>query len=384
TGGGFLSEWNAGKEAPKKRKKDSSHPEFSATTSVPGFMDQEEGAPESLFLTGEPHCGICSNTLPKAGLPLGYPTNARPSQSQGYHIPTSAPNQGTVFEDFKDKGKNPDYKTSEYRGFGRVNFPSCLDTAQAHNDKLLKQHSKKGGEQYLKFMTQSMALNKDRYDNFFEKLGEKEKSRDDLKRQMVQYPIPENPNTFMPYCPSPLWKPNEESEEDQRYEELRQKIQLERLIISISRSFEKVLKKGEIEIDESEEENIDPVAVNNCLIKAMNSGETPDLNIVKIIRLIIFEEVGTKYGAYLQARPEVIYTIARALGLAGVHVRIYMRGEPDENGENDLELSQVFVIQDDGTVIEVEGDEVDQYPEPANGNIDIEHMGGNHFEALDD
>lgn len=382
TGGGYHSEWNAGKEVPKKKQKGSGHPEFSATTSVPGFMSKGDDAPESLFLTGEPHCGICSNTLPKAGLPLGYPTNARPSQSQGYNIPKSTPNINQVFKDFSGGGKNPDYNTTDYQGFGKDKFPSCLDTAPGHNDKLLKQHAKKGGEQYLKFMTQSMALNKDRIDNFFEKLGSQEKSRDDLKRQMAQYPIPENPNTFMPYCPSPLWKPNEESEDDQQYEENRQKILLERMILSIAQSFEKIQKKGELEIEQSEVDDIDPVAVNNCLITAMNGGQSASLENVGLIRFIIREQVGTPFGNYLQARPEVIFTIAKALGLIGKHVRIYRAGEEDENGEYDLELSQVFIIQNDGTVIEVEGDEVDQYPEPSNGYIDIEHLGGNHFEAL--
>ncbi len=381
TGEGFHSEWRAGKEVPQKRHKNSSHPEFSATSSVPEFMNKKGNAPQSLFLTGEPHCGICSNTLPKSGLPLGYPTNARPSQSQGYNIPATAPNLPNIFGDFKG---SPNYNTPQYQGYKKENFPSCLDTAPEHNKKLAKQHSKKGGEQYLRYMAQSMALNKDRIDNFFEKLGPGEKGREDLKRQMVQHPIPENPNTFMPYCPSPLWKPNEESEVDKKYEEDRQKILLQRLILSIAQSFEKIQQKGELEIEESEVDDIDPVAVNNCLITAINGGEAASLESVGLIRFIIRDQVGTPYGNYLQARPEVIYTIAKALGLVGKHIRIYRAGEEDEEGYYDLELSQVFIIQNDGTVIEVEGDEVGDYPAPANGYIDIEHMGGNHFEALKD
>lgn len=389
TGSGYHSEWNAGQQLPKKRFKGSSHPEFSATTSVPEFMGKSSDAPSSLFMTGEPHCGLCSNTLPKSGLPLGYPTNAQPSQSQGYNIPMSAPNISGVFNDFSGGGKNPDYQTPDYRGFNREHFPSRLEKAPSYNNRLEEQHKKKGGEQYMKYMTQSMALTKDRYDSFFEQIGNGDMERDDLKRQMAQHPVPEHPQTFMPYCPSPLREPND-SEEDKLYEKQRQKILADRIIIAIAQAFKKIMGKGKPDMDlkEGEEEFLKPVAINNCLITAINGGAPAALDIVGVIRFLIKEQVGTPYGNYLQARPEVIYTIAQALQLTGRHIRIYMgnRNEDSEEASEgyDLELSQVFIIQGDGSVIEAEGDEVDDYPPPANGYIDIEHMGGNHFEVLGD
>lgn len=386
TGNGFHSEWNAGRFVPKKRFKDDSHPEFSATTSVPEFMGKQEDAPSSLFVTGEPHCGICSNTLPKSGLPLGYPTNARPSQSQAYNIPTSTPHMDQVFGDFSGRGQNPDYETPEYKGFRREHFPPRLETAPSYNKKLEEQHSDKGGEQYMKFMAQSMALNKDRYDNFFENLGEGDMERDDLKRQMAQYPVPEHPQTFMPYCPSPLYKPTD-SEEDQSYEKQRQKLLAERIIIAIAQALKKIVDSGgelEIELKEGEIDYLQPLAINNCLITAINGGVAASLDIVGLIRFLIREQVGTPYGAYLQARPEVIYTIAQALQLTNRHIRIYTAGQDTESEEStgeDDRPSQLFIIQGDGSVIEAEGDEMDEYPPPTNGYIDIEHMGGNHFAA---
>src|SRR5690606_22593107 len=121
TGTGIHSEWNnydslhvskrrklndeteEKKTTKKKKKTKKKEPEqiTGITSSFGDFMNNRNT--NSFFYTGEPHCGLCTDTLRKSGLPLTYPTRARPPQSQAYSIPDNVPNQNEIKKHFGSK-----------------------------------------------------------------------------------------------------------------------------------------------------------------------------------------------------------------------------------------------------------------------------------------
>jgi len=429
TGEGYHSEWRDFDERRKRRKLEPVKEEevdeeeneevgeavdeetetipsdITFTTSLPDFMGKGSDAPGGLYLTGDPHCGICSLTLDKAGLPVTYPTRAIPISSPMYNVPKSAPNQKDIHSVFPKKPKD----MTTHSTFGSDNFPKTLKTRQTWNDDLRKKYKgtatstskskKKGkskkkskseteddGEQYIKYMMQAMNVNRMRYNAFFGSLNEGQAySRDQLKQQLTTHPIPQNPYTFASYCPSPLRPSGEEDEplrsqeseseelsQSQELEEEPKKPSLKELLKSIDLAFKK-FDPREFEVAEEDEDFFDPVSENNCLITAINDGAAASNDNVLMIRYLIFDQLDIPYGAFLPASPEVIYIIVKTLGISPARIEIF-RGRRRN-------AAQIFIVASNYNIIELEGDEADSQEEEEEGTtqIPITHTGGNHF-----
>jgi hypothetical protein len=253
-------------------------------------------------------------------------------------------------------------------GYGREQFPRELQTREAYNQTLEIQNEsikKKDELAYKRYMLQSMALNKNRYENFFGSLDFSQPfNREDLKKALSEHPIPEHPETFDFYMPSPQRESNEEAEKETK------KQAQAKIIKRITRAFKKLLGE-KIEVEEEHEEFLDPLEINNCLITALNGGVGASQAQVTLIRYLLFEEMDIPYGELLPARPEVIYTIATVLNIRNHTLAI---------NSSDGELQQVFLIMEDGTVIEREGDEVEDLSEFGLNVLAITHDGEDHFE----
>jgi hypothetical protein len=195
------------KKRAKADKEGAAIPKLPVTTSVEDFM-RKDGDPESdqhLFLTGEPHCGLCTRTLPKAGFPLAYPTEAKPQTSKSYVISELA-NADRVLAGFKGASNKR----------SKQDFPK-LPTRQQHNDNVRKeqvQHDEThNGEQQVAFMLQAVALNKQRFDKFFAALPQGDLTRNMVKGMMRKHRIPRNARTFDFYEPSDDEMSESESDE---------------------------------------------------------------------------------------------------------------------------------------------------------------------------
>jgi len=380
---------------------ESTHPsDITFTTSLTDFMSKGSSAPGGLFLTGDPHCGICSVSLDKAGLPVTYPTKAKPITSPMYNIPVSAPNQKNIKSAFP---KPPDHTHSTHLTYGKGNFPRKLETRQSSVDRLRRQHSgkdKQQGEQYIKFVMQSMNLNRIQYNNFFGGLNEGQGySRDQLKQELTDRPIPQNPYTFDLYCPSPI-RPSGEEEEELQEPPLPQKSDkkpsgsqkaekepsrsqksekegapkkslLDELVASIDKAFRQ-FDPERFKMRKKDEAFFDPVSENNCLITAINGGTAASADDVLMIRYLIFDQLDIPYGEFLPASPEVIYIIVKTLRIKPARIEIFMSGRRS--------AAQVFIVTGTYNVVELEGDEAERQEEEEDSKkIPITHSGGNHF-----
>jgi hypothetical protein len=351
----------------KKEEEDEQSSGFSFTTAMTDLMDSNSTS-DGLFVTGDPHCALCSLTLNKAGLPVTYPTNANPATSPSYGVPSSAPNFNDIMKVFP---KDADHKCKEHSTIEKDNFPKKIESRQSYNDRLRREYKtdkhKDDGEQQIKFMLQAIGINRERYNTFFGGLEEGETyPREELKEELKFHPIPKNPYTFDEYCPSPIRYKEEEEQE----REVLSKRDLRKLIAAINKAFKKY-DPDKIEIGKREEKYFDPVKENNCLITALNGGEPASYEDVLMIRYLIFQQLDIAYGKFLPASPEVIYIIAKTLEISDTQVNIYR----DEESAD-----QVFIISSDYNIIELQGDEKDdQEFEEATKNLDIDHSGGNHF-----
>jgi hypothetical protein len=142
------------------------------------------------------------------------------------------------------------------------------------------------------------------------------------------------------------------------------------MLISINKAF-KNFDPRKVKVTRKEQGNFDPVAVNNCLITAINGGRAASYANVLMIRYLIFDQLEIPYGAFLPASPEVIYIIVKTLAIRPARIEIY--------GEESAPY-QVFIVASNYNIIELEGDEAGDIEEEEDSvNIRITHSGGNHF-----
>lgn len=373
TGNNMHSEWNTSGFLPFKKHKKNTEDEDQGeeemkkeidttqiTSDFSHFMNDEE--PQSFFYTGEPHCALCTHSFATSGMPTTYPSLAQPSQSQGYYIPKHAPKLKDIQKLFSSEG--PTYDKPGSIGYDRGNFPK-MSTREAYNknipvDKEQKSPTLKDNRASI----QSMAANKFMYERYFEALENKggDISREDMKKQALKTPVPENSHTFDLYIPSP-----KRGGEDEEYNKLRDRMIQGKKMKEISDMFWRLQDENtKIDVQKEDKDSLNPLAANNSLITAMNGGKNASEEDVTMIRYLLNEEMKIPYGAMLQAAPEVIHTIAMILDIDSVTVHITV----DDN-------KQVFWITG-LNVIEVEGDEIDNYEQAS--EIWIKQNGKDYFE----